>query len=1286
MLFNSKILYKTMLIVSTLIIGYIVAVSIFALPKIDESIQLLEEKNGKDVLNKIVTITQNVHTDLEYFKKISLERYKTQLINLTDVTWSVIKAKYDQSKPDNIGIVLKNRTRELENMVYDIYNQNKDKLSKEELKNRIIQFIKNYRYDNGIGYFWINDFKPTMIMHPIVTYLDGQPLAKYKDPNGVLLFNNMVNICKKEKHGIVKYQWLNPKTKIVEDKVSYVFTFEPFNWIIGTGEYYSVLKKRLQNEVIDMVEQLRYSQDDYFFIMNYDNVIISHPYLKHKDFTEVEDEKGNLIVPPMVTIAKEKGEGFTSYWWKKNNDDYVSYEKLSFSKDFPDWDMVIGTGTYIDSIEKEVKKRKNALVDQLRNIVRNTKIGKTGYLYIFEANGKMLIHPNDNIEGTNFTLLKNPGTNRTIFADLISASKSTKVLKYKWDKPTDKGNYVYDKISWIEYVPELKWYIVSSAYVNELKISSDKLKNTIIALGIIILIISLILSILFFRKLLEPITVLSSMANKVIKGDYSVRSNIDTKDEIGLLSKDFNIMVETIEDNIHNLDDKVKIKTKELEGEKTKALAATKAKSEFLANMSHEIRTPMNGIIGMSHLALQTRLDEKQRNYIQKIDSSAKTLLGIINDILDFSKIEAGKLTIEKIDFDLFRTVDAVINLIELKAHEKNLELIVSYDTKIGKLFYGDSLRISQVLTNLMGNAIKFTQSGEIGIYINKIAKNRLRFEVKDSGIGLTSKQQSKLFKSFSQADGSTTRKYGGTGLGLTICKQLVELMNGKIWVESEQNIGSSFIFEIDLIEKGDKKEYKTFKNKKILIVDDNETWHDILKNSLKMFGVKVDSALSGHEALKMIENCKVSYDVVLMDWNMPELDGIATTQHINNMCSKCPKQEECKLKLPATIVMVSAFRQESIVKQAKDAGIDIFLQKPINPSLLNDILSGIFLKDVTIDYHTKVEDESLKDDIKTLNGSKILLTEDNVINQEIILGLLDNSGIKIDIASNGQEAVDKFTKNDYELILMDLQMPIMDGFEATKQIRAKDQEIPIVALTANAMVEDVEKTKQAGMNEHLNKPIDVEKLYETLLKYISQKSEPNLKSSNKSKELGVPIFINIDINVGLKHLGGNKKLYIKILRDFLHNYKDIKLENQNDDEFKRITHTIKGLSANIGAMYLHTIVKELDETQDKTLLSKFYLELNHVIDELKEKLQNIDEEPKIKKIQISKDEEVKLFIKLKKAIKNRRIQACNPIMEQLSNYKLSKKYKVAFKGIQSCMENFDFNKALKIIKKILKK
>ncbi len=701
----------------------------------------------------------------------------------------------------------------------------------------------------------------------------------------------------------------------------------------------------------------------------------------------------------------------------------------------------------------------------------------------------------------------------------------------------------------------------------------------------------------------------------------------------------------------------------------------TKIKSEFLANMSHEIRTPMNGIIGMSHLALLSKLDTKQKHYVQKIDDSAKSLLGIINDILDFSKIEAGKLTIDKIDFDLFETVDKVIDLISFKAHDKNLELIVSYDREVGNRFYGDKLRISQILTNLLGNAIKFTDVGEVGIYISKIDKDRVRFEVRDTGIGLSQKAQAKLFKSFSQADGSITRKYGGTGLGLTISKQLTELMDGKIWVESTLGEGSSFIFEIKLEDKNfTHKEFTHFKNKKILIVDDNKSWHEILTNSLEEFKIEVvDCVSSGNEAIETLINCHHGqYDLILMDWNMPYLNGIDTTQKIHKIC------DERNTKHLPTIVMISAFRQESIVKSAKEVGIDIFLQKPVNPSILNNVLRSIFLKNIDINYTNPNQNKIKKSNMETLSGSKILLVEDNITNQEIIIGLLDDSGIKIDIASNGKEGVNMFEQDSYELILMDIQMPIMNGYEATRKIREKDKNIPIIALSANAMQKDRDRTLKEGMNAHLNKPIVVEELYKTLLQYISKKKDISISKEKIDKDdIEIPNFKTIDTKLGLNYLNNNKKLYIKILKDFVTDYKNINCEKLNDDEFKRVIHTIKGLSASFGAVLLNDISSKIDKTEDKSLLPQLKEELQNVINEIEN---NIKKDILVKKKDIkesmSLEKRNELFLELKDAIDSEMPNECKEIILKINNYQLLAKDEILYDKIRKLINRYQFEEA----------
>jgi len=748
-----------------------------------------------------------------------------------------------------------------------------------------------------------------------------------------------------------------------------------------------------------------------------------------------------------------------------------------------------------------------------------------------------------------------------------------------------------------------------------------------------------------------------------------------TEDKIKFLQHLSGQIIISIENALvyNSLEDKIKTRTKELEVSKKIAEESTKAKSEFLANMSHEIRTPMNGIIGMSHLALQTGLDERQKNYIQKIDNSAKSLLGIINDILDFSKIEAGKLEIEKVEFDLFNVIDNVVGLVEFSAHEKNLEVIIGYSREIGKHFYGDSLRISQVLTNLMSNAIKFTDSGEIGIHIYKVSNDIVKFEVRDTGIGLSEKEQKDLFQAFSQADGSITRKYGGTGLGLTISKQLVELMNGEIWIESEKGIGSSFIFEIELESLSDKEtNYRSFIDKKILVVDDNQTWQKILLNLLKSFGIDADLASSGYMALEKMDSCKKHYDLILMDWNMPNLDGIETARLMN---------ESCLSNTPPTIIMVSAFRQESIIKQASNVGIDIFLQKPINPSILNDTLSGIFLDDIKSSYSQITKEVFIRDDISSLKGSNILLVEDNKINQEIVIGLLQNSGINLEIANNGQEAIEMYEKSKYKLILMDLQMPVMDGYEATKHIRELDKEIPIIALTANVMKEDIHKTSEMGMNAHLNKPIDVEKLYKILYKYISNKIPDIVDAVSNDKEIILPNFNTIDIDIGLRYLAGNTTLYINVLKNFYNDYNNFNIDYLDDKEFSIVIHTLKGLSSSIGATALYIEADKIDKSQNREHLLDLYTRLRRVTNEIETTIIDIEQEDTRTKEATDTKIINELFSQLEDELKTSKPKKCEIIIKELSGYDLSYTDEKILDNIKRVIKKYKFKEAIAVLK-----
>jgi len=784
----------------------------------------------------------------------------------------------------------------------------------------------------------------------------------------------------------------------------------------------------------------------------------------------------------------------------------------------------------------------------------------------------------------------------------------------------------------------------------------------------------------------------SYTAKSYYNSNLFVQININPINDIRNNNLGTIITVEDVTEQTKNTD--LKIKTEA-------ALKASESKSLFLANMSHEIRTPMNAIIGLSHLMEKTKLNTKQDNYLKKINSSAKMLLGIINDILDFSKIEAGKLTLEYSRFNLEQMLVDVNNIFSYTAAQKGLEFILFMHHEVPKEIKGDELRLKQIIINLLSNAIKFTHEGEIEVSIKVKEKSkeniRLEFSVRDTGIGMNEEQRSKVFGAFSQADESTTRKYGGTGLGLSISKRLVELMDGEINLKSKPNVGTNFYFDANLeqVEQGNQLHFKPtpdLQGTKVLVCDDNASARLVVSSILKSFTFIPEKFEDGISLLEKLESPgEEKYDLLILDWQMPKMDGIEVAKRITN---------NKKIIHKPKIILLTAYSEINF-EEMELTGIETVLYKPVTNSILFDTIMEVYGKDVPKKHKRLNEDDLNTSKLNDYAGANVLLVEDNEINQEVATELLESMGLNVEIADNGKIATEKILKSDpskFNLVFMDIQMPVMDGYTATKTIRsnAKYLNLPIVAMTADVMEGVKEKCLELGMKDFVSKPINPAEVVKAIVNWAVKPDEKRKEKREKKKEssyakasvdeVEIPEIPGLNIESALGRMNNKKKLYLSILEKFYNNNQNIiseikvTLEKEDYETANRLIHTLKGVNGNIGADSLHESTKLVEASIHEKDSGKIEKGLNKLNEELKELFDNISAQLDLGKedenVEVDRGAIQKLLPELKENLKKKSPKAKLTITALEKAGFRSKE----FDSIKRAISKYDFNTALKLL------
>lgn len=879
-------------------------------------------------------------------------------------------------------------------------------------------------------------------------------------------------------------------------------------------EYGNTPTSEQKNNLFDHIANIKLGRSGYVSLINYNGTYLLSKERKEdgQNLFTMDETKASFMRNALRLFKSDVGRDhhLMQYVWS-HGEDSLPRMKMTALRFYEPWKLFILVNIYHTdfksySIEGQFKR-------EIRRKIANQRIGKSGYIWGLNSAGEYVVSKDLLRDGEDVSQVQDEkGT--YIVQDILAIAQrlkqgDTAVYYYSWQNLDDQRPY--NKLSAITYIPEWDWILGASAYHKDFLSGLKTIQRDIVKVCLSAIVLGSLLAYILASMLLQPVLRLQKLALQISKGDLNVDINpgiASSNDEIGDLAQAFSAMMI----NINKLVKQQKETNVTLSLAKEEAEAANIAKSDFLARMSHEIRTPLNAVTGLTTVVLKSELTPKQRDYLHKVQLAGNNLLGVINDILDFSKVEAGQLELSHAPFNLDQVLENLAELFSNRVASKDLELIFAIDPKTPRHLRGDAGRLTQVLTNLIENSVKFTDNGEVLVKVEplesavpKPEKLPLLFQVTDSGCGIDTDILPTLFEPFTQADIYLTRKHEGAGLGLAICRRLVELMGGTIWAESVLGSGSNFYFTVTVEPLKDISAQHTLPPElhglKTLVVDDSESARQVLRELLESFTFKVSEANCGEKAMELVSQAMDEpFHLILLDWKMPGIDGVETARRIQAMIRKGQGGSDRQPVTPI-IIMVTAYGHEFIEEHHNITALGPLLLKPINSSRLFNTVMELFSLSQPVQQEQKLFGDSGLHLPDTIEGSKVLIVEDSVLNREVAIALLQALNLEVDTAENGQTAVEKVSRqsegDQYDLVFMDIQMPVMDGYQATKLIRQwEKQQAPrqrplrIIALTAHALMGEKEMCLNAEMDDYLSKPIDEQELHRLILKWLVKEGE----------------------------------------------------------------------------------------------------------------------------------------------------------------------------------------------------